>query len=101
MISIVACYHGAKLCAHAARDFQSQQVKLTNAVISQVNTGQVRNQGLGNQATPPPNFQNHVCLLGTATSYNQGLNQLIFSGGQKDCTILGVQIVKILGWLRC
>jgi len=25
MISIVACCHGAKLCAHAARDFRSQQ----------------------------------------------------------------------------
>jgi len=25
MISIVACCHSAKLCAHAARDFQSQQ----------------------------------------------------------------------------
>jgi len=24
MISIVACCHGAKLCPHAARDFQSQ-----------------------------------------------------------------------------
>jgi len=24
MISIVACYHGAKLCAHAARNFRSQ-----------------------------------------------------------------------------
>jgi len=24
MISIVACCHGAKLCAHAARDFRSQ-----------------------------------------------------------------------------
>jgi len=23
MISIVACCHGAKLCAHAARDFRS------------------------------------------------------------------------------
>jgi len=26
MISIVACCHGAKLCAHAARDFRSQQL---------------------------------------------------------------------------
>jgi len=25
MISIVACCHSAKLCAHAARDFRSQQ----------------------------------------------------------------------------
>jgi len=25
MISIVACCHNAKLCAHAARDFRSQQ----------------------------------------------------------------------------
>ena len=25
MISIVACCHGAKLCAYAARDFRSQQ----------------------------------------------------------------------------
>jgi len=25
MISIVACCHGAKLCAHAARDFRSEQ----------------------------------------------------------------------------
>ena len=25
VISIVACYHGAKLCAHAARDFRSKQ----------------------------------------------------------------------------
>jgi len=25
MISIVACCHGAKLCTHDARDFQSQQ----------------------------------------------------------------------------
>jgi len=25
VISIVACCHGAKLCAHAARDFRSQQ----------------------------------------------------------------------------
>jgi len=25
VISIVACYHGAKLCAHAARDLRSQQ----------------------------------------------------------------------------
>jgi len=25
MISIVACCRGAKLCAHAARDFRSQQ----------------------------------------------------------------------------
>jgi len=25
MISIVACCHGAKLCAHAAPDFRSQQ----------------------------------------------------------------------------
>jgi len=25
MISIVACCHGAKLCAHAAQDFRSQQ----------------------------------------------------------------------------
>jgi len=25
MISIVACWHGAKLCAYAARDFRSQQ----------------------------------------------------------------------------
>jgi len=25
MISIVACCYGAKLCAHAARDFRSQQ----------------------------------------------------------------------------
>jgi len=25
MIFIVACCHGAKLCAHAARDFRSQQ----------------------------------------------------------------------------
>ena len=25
MISIAVCCHGAKLCAHAARDFQSQQ----------------------------------------------------------------------------
>jgi len=25
MISIVACCHGAKICAHAARDFRSQQ----------------------------------------------------------------------------
>jgi len=25
MISIVACCHGAKFCAHAARDFRSQQ----------------------------------------------------------------------------
>ena len=25
MISIFACCHGAKLCAHAARDFRSQQ----------------------------------------------------------------------------
>jgi len=25
VISIVACYHGANLCAHAARDFRSQQ----------------------------------------------------------------------------
>jgi len=24
MISIVACCHGAKLCAHVARDFRSQ-----------------------------------------------------------------------------
>jgi len=24
MISIVACCHGAKLCAHATRDFRSQ-----------------------------------------------------------------------------
>jgi len=28
MISIVACCHGAKLCAHAARDFRSQQQEL-------------------------------------------------------------------------
>jgi len=27
MISIVACCHGAKLCAHAARDFRSQQLR--------------------------------------------------------------------------
>jgi len=26
VISIVACCHGAKLCAHAARDFRSQQI---------------------------------------------------------------------------
>jgi len=25
VVSIVACCHGAKLCAHAARDFRSQQ----------------------------------------------------------------------------
>jgi len=28
MTSIVACCHGAKLCAHAARDFRSQHLKL-------------------------------------------------------------------------
>jgi len=28
MISIVACCHGAKLCAHAARDFRSQHYVL-------------------------------------------------------------------------
>jgi len=28
MISIVACYHSAKLCAHAPRDFRSQHTKL-------------------------------------------------------------------------
>ena len=28
MISVVACCHGAKLCAHAARDFRSQQYHL-------------------------------------------------------------------------
>ena len=26
MISVVACCHGAKFCAHAARDFRSQQI---------------------------------------------------------------------------
>jgi len=26
MLSIVACCHGAKLCAHAAQDFRSQQI---------------------------------------------------------------------------
>jgi len=29
VISIVACCHGAKLCAHAARDFRSQQYQPT------------------------------------------------------------------------
>ena len=28
MISIVACCHGAKLCAHTARDFRSQQYQV-------------------------------------------------------------------------
>jgi len=28
MVSIVACCHGAKLCAHAARDFRSQHIPL-------------------------------------------------------------------------
>ena len=28
MISIVACYHSAKLCAHAARAFRSQQYEI-------------------------------------------------------------------------
>jgi len=30
MISIVACCHGAKLCAHAARDFRSQHYHQDN-----------------------------------------------------------------------
>jgi len=33
MISIVACCRGAKLCAHAARDFRSQQYAPTPAVL--------------------------------------------------------------------
>ena len=31
MISIVACCHGAKLCAYAARDFRSQQFNDSHA----------------------------------------------------------------------
>jgi len=34
MISIVACCHGAKLCAHAARDFRSQQ----NGAVTRIGT---------------------------------------------------------------
>jgi len=32
MISIVACCHGAKLCAHAARHFRSQQFLAMGAI---------------------------------------------------------------------
>jgi len=32
MISVVACCHGAKLCAHAAPDFRSQQSKGSGAL---------------------------------------------------------------------
>ena len=33
VISIVALCHGAKLCAHAARDFRSQQRHATDTII--------------------------------------------------------------------
>ena len=33
MISIVACCHGAKLCAHAARDFRSQHNSCKSLVV--------------------------------------------------------------------
>jgi len=33
MISIVACCHGAKLCAHAAQDFRLQQYHKQNSVV--------------------------------------------------------------------
>ena len=43
MISVVAWCHGAKICAHAARDFQSQQhqsclVAILEALFVTVNT---------------------------------------------------------------
>jgi len=34
VISIVACCHGAKLCAHAARDFRLQQCKFSVCTVS-------------------------------------------------------------------
>jgi len=38
MTSIVACCHGAKLCAHAARDFRSQQYFVPRAGPSRCGT---------------------------------------------------------------
>ena len=37
MISIVACCHGAKLCAHAARDFRSQQQQWVGSINEVMN----------------------------------------------------------------
>ena len=41
MISIVACCHGAKLCAHAARDFRSQHYHQTVGAQGQVKLAKV------------------------------------------------------------
>jgi len=53
MISIVACCHGAKLCAHAARDFRSQRYKhktvntpsVEHVTADGVHMNQIENRG--------------------------------------------------------
>jgi len=59
MISIVACCHGAKLCAHATRDFRSQPQskpaaqELVDAMVTVLRTGRTKSEALSGSNTRP------------------------------------------------